>query len=64
MSTVYISKSIMIPCRYVLDGFPTTKAQVELLVKFKVVPVCIVELNVSNKELLQRATRDRTSTER
>lgn len=50
--------------RYVLDGFPATKAQVELLVKLKIVPVCLVELEVSNEELLQRAAKDRSSAAR
>ena len=51
-------------CRYVLDGWPITMAQVDLLNKCRIIPVTIVELNISDEELLSRADVDRTSTDR
>ena len=50
--------------RFVLDGWPLTKSQVALLTKFHLIPVCIVELEVSNQEVLRRAAIDRKSPDR
>eukprot|EP00731_Ephydatia_muelleri_P001091 Em0001g1091a len=49
---------------YVLDGWPVTKSQVELLTRYRIVPVCIVELTVSDAEVLRRGDGDRTSSSR
>jgi len=46
---------------YVLDGWPLTKSQVELLTKFRIVPVVVLELEVSDQEMLRRAQLDRNS---
>ena len=46
-------------CRYVLDGWPQTKAHVDLLTKYRVIPVCLVELQVSDEEMMRRAESDR-----
>ena len=46
---------------YVLDGWPQTRSQVELLTKFRIVPVVVVELDVSDQEMLRRAELDRNS---
>lgn len=51
-------------CRYVLDGWPMTKAQMELLTRYKIIPVCIVELQTTNDEMLQRAEKDRQKADR
>lgn len=51
-------------CRYILDGWPLTKTHVDLLEKFHLIPICIVELKVSNQEALRRAAVQRCSTTR
>ncbi|XP_067049308.1 adenylate kinase 9-like [Acropora muricata] len=43
---------------YILDGFPVTKRQVELMTERKIIPVRVVELQVEDKELLRRGTAD------
>jgi len=50
--------------RYILDGWPLTKNQVDLLDKHRMIPVCIVELKVSDKECLRRGESDRKSPSR
>ena len=50
--------------RFVLDGFPTTKSQVDLLSKFQIVPVCILELLVDESEVMRRGENDRNSPNR
>lgn len=49
---------------FVLDGFPTTKQQVDLLSKFQIVPVCILQLLVDECEVLKRGAKDRSSPNR
>lgn len=49
---------------FVLDGWPVTKAQVDLLARYRIVPVCIVEVKVSDAEVLRRGDCDRTSSSR
>ena len=41
------------------DGWPLNKAHIDLLTKYHVLPVCIVELEVSDQEMLRRAEVDR-----
>lgn len=50
--------------RYVIDGWPLTQSHVDLLTKFHLTPTCIVELEVSNQEILRRAAMDRNSLNR
>ena len=50
--------------RYVLDGWPLTKAHVDLLTRFHIIPVCIVELEVGDQEVLRRGEIDRGSPNR
>ena len=50
--------------RYILDGWPLTKDQVDLLNKHRMIPVCIVELQVSDEECLRRGECDRKSPSR
>lgn len=50
--------------RYVIDGWPLTKSHVDLLTKFHLIPVCIVEVDVSNEEILRRAAIERKSLNR
>lgn len=45
--------------RYVLDGWPSTKAQVDLLTKFHIIPLCFLELTLSESEVLKRGEKDR-----
>ena len=47
--------------RYILDGWPLTKEQVDLLNKHRMIPVCIVELEVGDEECLRRGESDRKS---
>ena len=51
-------------CRYVLDGYPVTKSQISLLNKYEIIPVTIVELNVSDEQMLVRAEADRNNVDR
>ncbi len=51
-------------CRFVLDGFPVTMHQVELLTQRSIVPVRVVELRVDSIEVVTRATYDRFSEQR
>ncbi|XP_019849767.1 PREDICTED: adenylate kinase 9-like [Amphimedon queenslandica] len=46
---------------YVLDGWPLTKAQVDLLNKYRIIPVRIVEIKITNEEMLKRAELIRQS---
>lgn len=50
--------------RYILDGWPLTKDQVDLLNKHQMIPVCVVELQVSDEECLRRGESDRKSPSR
>jgi len=49
---------------YVLDGWPLTKAQTDRLSDCHIIPVCILEMDVNTKEILRRARKDRTFSER
>ena len=44
-----------------LDGWPLTKIQVDMLSKCHIIPVCILELTVTKTEILRRAKKDRVS---
>ena len=64
MITYQINEILISAFRYVLDGFPCTKKQVELMNERKILPVKIIELDVEDKELKRRAAMDRRSKER
>ena len=49
---------------FVLDGWPSTKSQVDLLVKFHITPVCVVEMSINEAEVLKRGKIDRCSVNR
>ena len=49
---------------YVLDGYPVTKHQVDLMTEHSILPVVVLELTVDSRELMVRGMRDRHSTER
>ena len=51
--------SMVLLFRYVLDGWPLTRAHVDLLTKFHILPVCVVELEVTDQEMLRRGDLDR-----
>ncbi|XP_077977825.1 adenylate kinase 9-like isoform X2 [Glandiceps talaboti] len=52
-------------CRgYILDGFPLTKKQVDLMTERSIIPVRVLELEVDSKELMLRGMKDRHSSER
>lgn len=55
---------LMCLVRFVLDGWPLTKEQVDLLNKHRMILVCIVELQVSDEECLKRGEADRKSPSR
>lgn len=44
---------------FILDGYPVTKKQVELLTERKIIPVKVLELQVDDDEVLRRGTADR-----
>ena len=47
-------------CRYVLDGFPVTRRQVDLMTQRHIIPVRVIELQLANKrEVVLRGVRDR-----
>ncbi len=50
--------------RYVLDGWPLTKDHISMLTKFRIIPVCVVELNVTDEEMHRRADNVRLSQDR
>lgn len=62
-SCTLVTKSVF-QLRYVLDGWPLTKAHVDLLTRFHITPVCIVELEVGDQEVLRRGEIDRGSPNR
>ena len=37
---------------FVLDGWPLTKSHVDLLTKFKIIPVLVIELQISDEEMI------------
>ena len=47
-----------------LDGYPVTMAQVELMTKRSIIPVRVIELSLDSKEVVTRATIDRYSPNR
>ena len=49
---------------YVLDGYPVTKVQVELMEKRNIIPVKVIELEADVRECADRATYDRYSKDR
>jgi adenylate/nucleoside-diphosphate kinase len=49
---------------YVLDGYPLTKNQVDLMTQRSLIPVRVLDLTVNSKELVTRATIDRYSAEK
>ena len=52
------------PCRFVLDGYPMTMPQVELMTKRSIIPVRVIEMALESKEVVTRATIDRYSPNR
>ncbi|CAG2189319.1 AK9 [Mytilus edulis] len=49
---------------YILDGFPTTMKQVELMTERCIIPVRVIELEINSKEVMVRGLRDRMSSAR
>ncbi|CAI8010883.1 Adenylate kinase 9 [Geodia barretti] len=49
---------------YVLDGWPLTKTQLDLLTKHRIIPVIIVEMQISKDEMLRRAQAEKVSIDR
>ena len=45
--------------RYVLDGYPMTKRQVDLMTERKIIPVRVIELELPEVETVTRGKRDR-----
>lgn len=46
---------------YVLDGYPTTRAQVKLMAQRSLIPYKVVELKCDVKETMHRCVRDRVT---
>ena len=51
-------------CSYILDGYPMTKKQVDLMTERCLIPVRVFELDVDSKEIMVRGTRDRITASR
>ncbi|XP_072178424.1 adenylate kinase 9-like isoform X1 [Diadema setosum] len=49
---------------YVLDGYPVTKHQVDLMTERSIIPVVVLELAVDSRELMVRGMKDRHSADR
>ncbi|XP_064400448.1 adenylate kinase 9-like [Halichondria panicea] len=49
---------------YILDGWPLTMDHVDLLTKFRIIPVSVVELDITDEEMLRRANIDQSSQDR
>eukprot|EP00057_Strongylocentrotus_purpuratus_P026855 XP_011681329.1 PREDICTED: adenylate kinase 9 [Strongylocentrotus purpuratus] len=49
---------------YVLDGYPVSKHQVDLMTDYGIIPVVVLELSVDSRELMVRGMKDRHSSER
>ncbi len=49
---------------FVLDGFPLSKKQVDLMTERCIIPVRVLELTVDSMEVVTRATADRYSPDR
>ena len=47
-----------------LDGYPVTKRQIELLNEQHIVPHKVIQLQVPNDEVIIRGAKDRMSAER
>ena len=50
--------------RFVLDGYPLTERQIHLLNEQHIVPHKVIQLEVSNDEVLVRGAKDRLSTDK
>lgn len=46
-------------CRYVLDGYPMTLKQIQLMTKYSIIPVRVIEMELSSKDVLSRGVKDR-----
>ncbi|XP_041351641.1 adenylate kinase 9-like isoform X3 [Gigantopelta aegis] len=49
---------------FVLDGYPISKRQIELMTERSIIPVRVVELTLDSKEIMVRGTKDRVSPDR
>lgn len=47
-----------------LDGYPQTKKQVELMTQCNIIPVRVIELVMDSKEVMVRGMKDRISPSR
>lgn len=62
---MYLWYLIWLPLpRYVLDGYPQTKKQVELMTQCNIIPVRVIELVMDSKEVMVRGMKDRISPSR
>lgn len=61
---VYNEFSVALTYRFILDGFPLTKHQVDLMTERSIIPVNVMELCVDDDEIFKRATQDRRSPSR
>lgn len=48
--------------RYVLDGFPKTKGQADLMAAHRIIPIQVIELQVDRDEMLRRGMNERMKT--
>ena len=50
--------------RFILDGYPVTKEQVDIMTRRSIIPVRVIECVCDSKEIVTRATADRYSPQR
>lgn len=56
---MYVSLYMCLILRFVLDGFPVTKHQAELLESCSIIPMLLIELQLDTAEVLRRGLKDR-----
>ncbi len=62
---IYVCVSLYIVIlSFVLDGFPVTKHQAELLESCSIIPMLVIELQLDTAEVLRRGLRDREKNNR
>lgn len=56
---MYVSLYMCLILRFVLDGFPVTMHQAELLESCSIIPMLVIELQLDTAEVLRRGLKDR-----
>lgn len=49
---------------WILDGYPSSRKQVDLMTERSIIPVKVLELKIESREVMARGGRDRSSSSR